>query len=86
MEAKDIGLVSMHLGGGRATKEDEIDLSVGVVLSAKVGAFLKKGDELAVIHAATPEAAEAAERELLACYTFGDAPADRPPFIRGVVC
>ena len=86
MEARDIGLVSMHLGGGRATKEDEIDQRVGVVLSAKCGAHLRAGDELAVIHAADEDAALAAERELLACYTFADEPAERPPFIRGVVC
>ena len=85
MEAKNIGLVSMHLGGGRATKEDVIDLSVGVVLAAKVGDRLRAGDDLAVIHAADEKAAEEAERELLACYTFSDEKPVRPPFIRGVV-
>jgi len=85
MEARDIGLVSMHLGGGRATKEDVIDLSVGVVLRAKVGAYLHAGDELAVIHAASGDDALRAEKELLDCFTFGDAPTVRPPFIRGVV-
>ena len=85
MAAKEIGLVSMHLGGGRSTKEDVIDLSVGVVLRAKVGARLAEGDELAVIHAPDEAAALRAEEELLACYTFADEPAYRPPFIRGVV-
>lgn len=85
MEAKNIGLVSMHLGGGRATKEDVIDLGVGVVLRAKVGALVREGDELAVIHAADEPAALTAEKELLSCYTFGDEPVARPPFIRGVV-
>ena len=85
MEAKNIGLVSMHLGGGRATKEDVIDLSVGVVLAAKVGDYLRAGDELAVIHAADEKAAEEAEKELLACYTFSEEKPQRPPFIRGVV-
>ena len=85
MEARDIGLVSMHLGGGRATKEDVIDLSVGVVLRAKAGSYLRAGDELAVIHAASEADAEQAEQELLRCFTFGDTPAHRPPFIRGVV-
>ena len=85
IEARDVGLVSMHLGGGRATKEDVIDLSVGVVLRAKVGAYLSAGDELAVIHAASEADALEAERELLECFTFGDAPVNRPPFIRGVV-
>ena len=86
MEARDIGLVSMHLGGGRATKEDVIDLSVGVVLRAKVGAFVRAGEPLAEIHAAGEDAAAEAEKELLRCYTFGDEMPNRPPFIRGVVC
>ena len=86
MEARDIGLVSMHLGGGRASKEDEIDLGVGVVLRAKVNDPVRAGQELAVIHAADEASAAAAEEELLRCYTFGDGPVDRPPFIRGVVC
>ena len=85
MEAKDIGLVSMHLGGGRATKEDVIDLSVGVVLAAKDGAYLHTGDTLATIHARTEADAAAAEEELLKCYTFSDEAPVRPPFIRGVV-
>lgn len=85
MEAKDIGLVSMHLGGGRATKEDVIDLSVGVVLAAKDGAYLHTGDTLATIHAKTETDAAAAEEELLKCYTFSDEAPVRPPFIRGVV-
>ena len=85
MEARDIGLVSMHLGGGRATKEDVIDLSVGVVLSAKVGEFLRAGAPLAVIHAADENAAARAEEELLLCYTFSDTAPVRPPLIRGVV-
>ena len=86
MEARDIGLVSMHLGGGRATKEDVIDLSVGVVLAAKVGDRLRAGDTLAVIHAADEASAERAEAELLRCYTFSDTAPERPPFIRGIVC
>ncbi len=85
MEAKSIGLVSMHLGGGRATKEDVIDLRVGVVLAAKVGDRLRAGDELAVIHAADEKAAEEAEKELLGCYTFSARKPRRRPFIRGVV-
>lgn len=39
-----------ELGGGRFTKEEEIDYGVGVVLHQKVGDKVKKGDALLTIH------------------------------------
>ena len=85
IEAEDVGLVSMQLGGGRATKESVIDLSVGVVLHKKVGERVEKGESLGTIHASDAgKAAEAAEL-LRRCYTIVDAPVQREPFIKGVV-
>ena len=43
------GVCSLILGGGRETKQSEIDLSVGIVLQKKVGDAVKEGDTLAVI-------------------------------------
>ncbi len=40
----------MILGGGRETKESEIDLSVGIVLKKKTGDQLKENDVLAEHH------------------------------------
>lgn len=85
IHARGVGNVSMILGGGRATKEDIIDLGVGVVLRAKAGTFLSAGEELAVIHAACEADARKAEEALLACYQFTDEMPALPPFIRGVV-
>ena len=39
--------MSMHLGGGRATKESEIDLSVGLVLHRKLADAVEAGESLA---------------------------------------
>ncbi|WP_203246416.1 pyrimidine-nucleoside phosphorylase [Sporosarcina beigongshangi] len=50
MEADDIGVAAMLLGAGRATKEDEIDLAVGIVLRKKIGDSVQQGEPLAVIH------------------------------------
>jgi len=50
IKALNIGLTSMKLGGGRATKEDMIDPMVGIVLKKKVGEYVKKGDVLADIY------------------------------------
>lgn len=85
MNAQGVGLVSMHMGGGRAAKEDTIDLSVGVVLGKKTGDAVTAGETLAILHAPSETAAETAERELLRCYTIGAEMPQKPPFIRGVV-
>ncbi|WP_456288493.1 pyrimidine-nucleoside phosphorylase [Paenibacillus sp. AK002] len=49
--ADEIGTAAMLLGAGRATKESEIDLAVGLMLNKKVGDTVKKGDSLVTIHA-----------------------------------
>lgn len=49
--AEEIGIAAMELGAGRETKESRIDLSVGVQLLGKTGAYVKKGDGLAVLFA-----------------------------------
>lgn len=48
--ANEIGVASMMLGAGRQTKEDEIDLSVGIVLHKKVGDTVQVGEPLLTIH------------------------------------
>lgn len=48
--ANEIGVASMMLGAGRQTKEDNIDLSVGLVLNKKVGDSVEEGESLLTIH------------------------------------
>ena len=48
--ANEIGVASMMLGAGRATKEDTIDLAVGLVLHKKVGDKVIEGESLLTIH------------------------------------
>ena len=50
MIANEIGVASMMLGAGRQTKEDVIDLSVGIVLNKKVGDKAKAGESILTIH------------------------------------
>ncbi|QIW81955.1 pyrimidine-nucleoside phosphorylase [Bacillus tequilensis] len=49
--ADEIGVAAMLLGAGRATKEDEIDLAVGIMLRKKVGDKVEKGDPLVTLYA-----------------------------------
>ena len=48
--ANDIGVAAMLLGAGRATKEDEIDMAVGLRLHKKIGDVVKKGELLVTIY------------------------------------
>ena len=50
MIADEIGIASMILGAGRATKEDVIDLAVGLVLHKKVGDKVTEGESLLTIY------------------------------------
>ncbi|MDP0494541.1 MAG: thymidine phosphorylase [Fusobacterium sp. JB021] len=47
IEAEKVGKAGMVLGAGRATKEDIIDHSVGVILNKKTGDKVKIGDVIA---------------------------------------
>ncbi|MCS4487002.1 pyrimidine-nucleoside phosphorylase [Staphylococcus americanisciuri] len=51
MIANEIGIASMMLGAGRQTKEDTIDLAVGLVLNKKVGDSVEEGESLLTIYA-----------------------------------
>ena len=55
MIANDIGIASMMLGAGRQTKEDTIDLGVGIVLNKKVGDTVKEGEPLLTIYSNQPD-------------------------------
>lgn len=81
----EVGLCSLILGGGRETKDSEIDLSVGLVLCKKVGDYVEAGEPLAVIHANDPSrAAEASERYRRACSIMAEKP-EKVPLIKGIV-
>ncbi|USK58685.1 pyrimidine-nucleoside phosphorylase [Peribacillus asahii] len=48
--ADEIGTAAMLLGAGRATKESEIDLAVGLVLRKKIGDYVEQGESLVTIY------------------------------------
>ena len=50
IDAQEMGICSLILGGGRETKESVIDPTVGLVFSKKVADPVKKGDVLATIY------------------------------------
>jgi len=81
----EIGICSLILGGGRETKESEIDLSVGLVLHKKVGDVVKKGDFIATIYANDQTKLDAAKERLLQAYRIDKASVEKKPLIKGIV-
>ena len=61
IDALSIGIAAMKVGAGRATKEDTIDMGVGVVLNKKVGEAINQGDVLAYVHTNQADSQEAIE-------------------------
>lgn len=50
MNCEKIGVASAVLGAGRITKDDKIDLTAGIILSAKTGDYVSFGDNLATLY------------------------------------
>ena len=77
IECDEIGMVSLTLGGGRVTKESDIDLSVGLILDKKVGDHVNEGDTIARIYSNDPEKEKAATDRLLRAYEYSDTSPDK---------
>ena len=83
MGADDIGVAAMLLGAGRATKEDEIDLSVGIVLKKKIGDAVQEGEAIAVIYSNTEDVVNTST--LLLEHIFIGDNAVQPPALIGEI-
>ena len=85
IECDEIGMCSLLLGGGRETKESEIDLSVGLVLCKKRGDYVKRGEALATIYGNDREKMLLAKKRFLQAYTFSTEKVEKEPLIKGVI-
>ncbi|EOV8663659.1 pyrimidine-nucleoside phosphorylase [Staphylococcus pseudintermedius] len=83
MIANEIGIVSMMLGAGRQTKEDVIDLAVGLVLNKKVGDRVEEGESLLTIYA-NSEDVEQVKQKLYDNITISDH-AEQPQLIHTII-
>ncbi|WP_016836903.1 pyrimidine-nucleoside phosphorylase [Ureibacillus thermosphaericus] len=82
--ANEIGVAAMLLGAGRATKDSEIDLSVGIVLNKKVGDYVEKGEPLATIHSNRENINEIKER-IYSNIFISNQKVEAPSLIKGIV-
>ena len=85
IQTEEIGRISLLLGGGRETKESEIDLAVGVVLGKKRGDAVHTGDVLATIHANDKEKLAQAKERLRKAYKIVKEVVEKEPIIKEVI-
>ncbi|WP_270647928.1 pyrimidine-nucleoside phosphorylase [Paeniclostridium hominis] len=85
IEAEEVGVSAMILGAGRETKEDELDLSAGIVLTKKVSDFVEEGETIAYMHYNKLDKIEVAKERFLNAYTISDEKVDEGKLVYGVV-
>ena len=85
IDAMKIGQASQHTGAGREKKEDEIDLSAGIVLCAKIGDRTEKGDCLCRIYGNDEKKLKAALEELEGAVRIEDEKTEAPALIKKVI-
>ncbi|KGP72173.1 pyrimidine-nucleoside phosphorylase [Pontibacillus yanchengensis] len=82
--ADELGTAAMMLGAGRATKESEIDLAVGLYLNKKVGDYVEEGESLLTIYANQDDVEDVKEK-LYANITISDEKVSAPTLIHNMV-
>ena len=85
IEAETVGVSAMILGAGRETKDDELDLSAGIILKKKVGDFVNEGDTLALMHFNRENKFEDAKERLKNSYVISEDKSEPKKLIYGVV-
>jgi pyrimidine-nucleoside phosphorylase len=83
-DAEGVGRAALALGAGRARKEDAVDPGAGIVLAAKIGSRLERGDLLATLHASDPARLDEAEARLVAAVFLGEEQPEPPTLFREV--
>lgn len=83
--AEEIGLASLALGGGRLTKDSEVDLSVGVLLNKKRGEMVHSGEVLATIFANDMEKAKEAYGRIVRAYEISQQPVGAVAMVKGII-
>lgn len=85
IKAKSIGLASQHTGAGRATKDDEIDLSAGIYLHKKVADYVSKGDVLATFYGRDKAKVKAARDEAAKAFIITAEKVKKPILIKEIL-
>ena len=74
IDGEALGMAVVELGGGRRIETDTVDPAVGLRHVVRLGQWVNKGQPLAVVHAARPDAADACARSVRAAIELGAQP------------
>ena len=86
LNALEIGVSSMRLGGGRETLEDVIDMSAGIILNKKVGDHVNKGELLCTLHTNKgKEEYEPIMEDVRKAYVIVEEPIGKSPVIKEII-
>ena len=83
--AEEIGLASLVLGGGRLTKDSEVDLSVGILLHKKRGDIVHPGEMLATVYANDMDKAKDAYGRIVRAYEISSGPVGEVAMVKGII-
>ncbi len=81
IDALEVGLAGLELGVGRKKKEDPVDHAAGILIEAPVGARVRAGDPLAVVHARSEELARSVLSRLQNAWRLSAHEVKRPPHV-----
>ncbi len=84
-DAEKIGLASVALGAGRATKDSVIDYSAGIILEKKTGSAVKVGDVVARLYANDESFFTEAARIMCDGVEYGKECTESAPLIHGII-
>jgi pyrimidine-nucleoside phosphorylase len=85
IHARKVGEAAITLGAGRAKKGDTIDPGVGILVHAKVGDHLVKGQPLFTIHANDQTLVEPVRASLLKAVAWSHVPVQPLPLFYGLI-
>lgn len=85
IDALAVAQAAFELGAGRETKEDPIDLAVGVSVPVKVGTVVNAGDPIATIYANDEQKIKQAVAHLDRAFEFRSTPVDPLPLFYGKI-
>lgn len=84
MDTERIGKISVSLGAGRLTKEDQIDYTAGIVINKKINDYVKEGDLIATFYSSKVSDFKDLENEYLDCLNYSNEKIDTK-LIYGIV-